>query len=95
MILLINLLLSLYKTTCSQIKITTAEIFSPLLHSPLRQSPKFVRKEKLVVEIIEATVSPLIKSTLKVHADFMLVKMIELHEHVQQDSAEATERKIR
>ena len=50
----------------------------------------------MVVEVTEATVSPLTKSTsFRVHADFMWAKMKELHQHVQQDSKEATWRKIR
>ena len=49
-----------------------------------------------MVEVTEATVSPLTKSTSsRVNNDLMWVKMMELHPHVQQDSTEATGRKIR
>jgi hypothetical protein len=50
----------------------------------------------LVVAVTEATVSPLTKSTAsRVNYDLMWVKMMELHQHVQQDITEATGRKIR
>ena len=50
----------------------------------------------MVVQITEATVSPLTKSTSsRVQADLMWAKMMELHQHVQQYSKEATGRKIR
>jgi hypothetical protein len=85
-----------------------AKILSPLL-SPARRSPRMLQKHQdaatssigvskgnLVVAITQATVSPLTKSTSsKVHADMMWLKMMELHQHVQQDSTEATGRKIR
>jgi hypothetical protein len=76
--------------------INSVKILSPLLQSPRRQSPRFVRKENLVVAVTEATVSPLTKSTAsRVNYDLMWVKMMELHQHVQQDITEATGRKIR
>jgi hypothetical protein len=76
--------------------INSVKILSPLLQSPKRQSPRFVRKEILVVAVTEATVSPLTKPTAsKVNSDLMWLKMMELHQHVQQDSTEATGRKIR
>ncbi len=83
-----------------------AKILSPLIY-PDRRSPGILQKHQdatnssigvtkgnLVVEITEATVSPLTKSS-KVHPDMMWLKMMELHQHVQQDSTEATRRKIR
>jgi hypothetical protein len=76
--------------------INSVMILSPLLQSPQRQSPRFFRKENLVVAVTEVTVSPLTKSaSSRVNSDLMMVKMMELHQHVQQDSTEATGRKIR
>ena len=44
-----------------------------------------------MVEVMETTISPLTKSTSsKVQYDLMWEKMMELHQHVQQDSTEIT-----
>jgi hypothetical protein len=71
--------------------INSVKILSPLLQSLQRQSPRFFRNENLVLEVTEATVSTLTKSTSsRVNADLMWVKMMELHQHVQQDNQDAT-----
>jgi hypothetical protein len=76
--------------------LNSVRILSPLLQSPRRRSPRFVREETIVVEVTETTISPLTKSTSsKVQYDLMWAKMMELHQHVQQDSTETTGRKIR
>ena len=80
-----------------------AKILSPIV-SPTRRSPRILQKqaasssggaskENLIVEITEAAVSPLTKSTAS--KDLMWLKLVELHQHVQQERTEATGRKIR
>jgi hypothetical protein len=84
-------------------------ILSPL--ESCRRSPRLLQQRikdyddvverNLVVEISDATVSPLTnglsKSTIskKVREDAIWMQLLELHKHVQQDSKEATGRKIR
>ena len=60
-----------------------------MLQSPRRRPLRFVREDTVVVEVMETTISPLTKSTSsKVQYDLMWEKMMELHQHVQQDSTE-------
>jgi hypothetical protein len=82
----IGLLMSLYTTTCSQITISALSRYYHLC---------YVGNENLVVEVTEATVSPLTKSASSTVKIFLMsLKMMELHPHVQQESREATGRKI-
>jgi hypothetical protein len=88
----------------------TLNVLSPL-RSPARRSPRLLKLSQkcdeavlngnFVVEISEATVSPLAstltKSTAskKVQADALWMQLMELHKHEQIDGVEATGRKIR
>jgi hypothetical protein len=72
---------------------TTITIISPLMDSPQR---RLARKESLVVEVTEASISLLTESTSsKIQYDLMRAKMMELHQPMQQDTTESTGRKIR
>ncbi len=56
---------------------TTITILSPLMDSPQRQSPRLARKESLVVEVTETSISPLTKSTSsKIQYYLMWAKMM-------------------
>jgi hypothetical protein len=87
----------------------SAKTLSPL-KSPTRRSPRLMDKtrsvigtinQNLIVKLSDTTVSPLTSTNnssaklKQIQADAIWMQVLELHKHVQQQSTEATGRKIR